>query len=89
MNGNSPPDIPPNVKLGKAKAMEVVILPDGARLLKKAKVRYWLERQGAHEDFLLLYNDKIHRLSTLEFKRKFKIIIKSGEVKSTAVTVAD
>ena len=80
MNGTSTPDIPPNIKLGKAKAMEVVILPDGVRLFRKAKVRYWVERRGAREDFMLVHDNKIHHLNTLEFKRKFKVIIKGGEV---------
>ena len=72
--------VPLNIKLGKAKALEVVVLSDGTRLLRKSKVRYWLERRGAREDFVLIHNEKIYRLSTLEFKRKFKILIRGGEL---------
>ncbi len=72
---------PANVKLGKAKALEVVVLQDGIRLPQKSKVRYWVERQGARETFRIIHNDKVYRLTSLEFKRRFKEIIKSGVVK--------
>ena len=72
---------PLDIKLGKAKALEVVVLSDGTRLQKKTKVRYWLERTGAREDFFLKMNEKVYQLTTLEFKRRFKILIKAGVVR--------
>lgn len=72
---------PEHVKLGKAKATEVVILQDGTRLAKKSMVRYWLQRQGARLTYFLFYNDHIYRLTGVEFTRRFKIIIKGGEIK--------
>lgn len=75
------PERPPeNVKLGKAKAMENAVLGDGVRLPQKAKVRYWVQRQGARLDYFLFYKDKIYKMSNLEFVRRFKVIIKGGEV---------
>ena len=79
---------PEHVKLGKAKALEVVVLPDGSRMLKKSKVRYWVETQGAREDYFIVFREKIHRLTALEFKRRFKIIIKSGIIQHPLVEQA-
>ncbi|MFH1138114.1 MAG: hypothetical protein V1816_18745 [Pseudomonadota bacterium] len=67
--------------MGKAKATESVVLHDGSRLVKKSTVKYWCERQGAREDFWILFRERFYKLSSLEFKRRFKIIIKSGEVR--------
>ena len=72
---------PEHLKLGKAKALEPVVLNDGTRLFKKTKVRFWIERAGAREYFYIVYNHRIYDLTPHEFKRRFKIIIKSGEVK--------
>ena len=79
---NEKENIPPlNVKLGKAKAVEAVVLQDGSRMVKKSTVRYWCERQGAREDFWIIFRERPYKLSSLEFKRRFKVIIKSGEVR--------
>lgn len=72
---------PEGTKLGKAKALEVVVLPDGSRLLKKTKVRYWIERRGAKEDFFIIHQERAYHLNILEFKRHFKDIIRAGEVR--------
>jgi hypothetical protein len=50
------------------------------KLPKKAKVRYWIERTGAREDFLILFHDRAYQLTYLEFKRRFKVLIKGGGV---------
>jgi len=71
---------PPGTPLGKAKALEVVILQDGTRMPKKSKVRYWCEKKGAKEDFFIIHQNKIYHLTSLEFKRRFKVIIKGGVV---------
>lgn len=71
---------PEGTKLGKAKAVEAVVLGDGSRMAKKSKVRYWVERTGAREDYMIIFHDRAYQLTTLEFKRRFKILIKSGGV---------
>jgi hypothetical protein len=82
---------PEGTKLGKAKAVEAVVLNDGTRLPKKFKVRYWVERTGAREDFIILYHDRAYQLTYLEFKRRFKILIKGGgvqlKIKPTGETI--
>jgi hypothetical protein len=80
---DSGPAIPEHVKLGKAKALETMVL-GSTRVFKKAKVRYWVERQGAREDFCVVHHDRVHRLTSYEFKRKFKVIIIAGAVKKAA-----
>ena len=72
---------PLNIKLGKAKATEAVVLQDGSRMVKKSTVRYWCERQGAREDFWIIFRERHYKLSSLEFKRRFKVIIKGGEIR--------
>ncbi|MEW6262863.1 MAG: hypothetical protein AB1641_07275 [Thermodesulfobacteriota bacterium] len=74
-------EIPKGLKLGKAKTLEVVVLSDGTRLPGKAKVRYWIERRGAREDMWIIHNEKTYRLSFLEFKRRFKVLIKGGLIR--------
>ena len=82
---------PQGTKLGKAKAMEAVVLHDGTRLPQKSKVRYWIERKGAREDYMILYHDRAYQLTFLEFKRRFKILIKGGgvqlKIKPTGETI--
>ena len=72
---------PEGVKLGRAKALEVVMLGGGVRLPKKFRVRVWVERRGAREDYFLFYSEKTYHLTYLEFKRRFKILDKSTVVK--------
>jgi hypothetical protein len=72
---------PEKVKLGKAKAVEAMVLMGGVRLVKNCKVRYWVQRRGAREDILIRYNDRTYPLTSLEFKRRFKVLIKGGEVR--------
>ena len=71
---------PENLKLGKAKAVEAMVLLGGVRVIKNTKVRYWVERRGAREDVLIRFNDRTYPLTSLEFKRRFKILIKGGEL---------
>ena len=75
---------PEGTKLGKAKTIETMVMDDGTRMFKKLKVRYWVERHGAREDYFILYNDKTYHMPTLAFIRRFKIIIKSGVVQHGA-----
>jgi hypothetical protein len=70
-----PPD---RLPLGKAKALEQLILADGTSIPKKTKVRFWIERRGAAETFCIFHKEKSYRLTTFEFKRRFKVIIKGG-----------
>jgi hypothetical protein len=79
---------PEGTKLGKAKTTETMVMDDGTRMFKKLKVRYWVERHGAREDYYILYNDKAYQMPTLAFIRKFKIIIKSGVVQYGAAVAA-
>lgn len=72
---------PYGTKIGKAKALEVIILFDGTRMPKKSKVKYWVERQGAREEYFIIYLEKAYKLTHLEFKRHFKMIIRGGEVR--------
>lgn len=72
---------PAGAKLGKAKAMETVVLRDGTRLYKKYKVRFWIEKMGAKEDYFIIYKERSYHLTPYEFKRRFKTIIKGGIVK--------
>ena len=78
--------MPEHIKLGKAKVMDSTVLADGTRLYKKSRVRYWIERQGALENYYILYKEKVYHLTHLEFKRRLKVIIKSGELKVQAAS---
>ncbi|MEW5723818.1 MAG: hypothetical protein AB1896_11970 [Thermodesulfobacteriota bacterium] len=73
--------LPENIKLGRAKALEVVILGGAVRVPKKFKVRFWIERRGARIDYYIVYNEKVYHMTYIEFRRRFKILDKAEEIK--------
>lgn len=74
-------ELPQHIQLGKAKALDSVVLAGGTRLYKKSRVKFWIERQGALENYYIVHSEKVYHLTSYEFKNRFKVIIKSGAIK--------